>query len=82
MIYVGPHIATGQLNPDAAKAWGLVQASRQQRGYGGGGFSVRTMKGILGTLKANNISAQARAQAEQYRQDYGAQMMSTIGCTS
>jgi hypothetical protein len=40
------------------------------------------MKGILGTLNANNISAQARALAEQYWQDYEAQMMSNIGCTS
>ena len=81
MICIGPHIAAGQPSADEAKAWGL-QASRQQRGCGGGGFSVRTMKEILGTLNANNIWAQARALAEQYRLDYVAQMMSSIGCTS
>jgi hypothetical protein len=39
------------------------------------------MKSISSTLNANNISAKARKLAEQYWQEYGAQMMTNIGCT-
>jgi hypothetical protein len=39
------------------------------------------MKSISSTLNANNISAKARELAEQYWQEYGAQMMTNIGCT-
>jgi hypothetical protein len=81
MLAIGPHLPAGQLSPDEVMAWGLVQASLQQEGCGGGGFSVGTMKRITSTLNANNISAQARVLAEQYWQEYGAQMMSGIGCS-
>jgi hypothetical protein len=82
MLTIGPQLPAGQLSPDEVKAWGLVQASLLQRGCGGNGFSVREMKSILSTLNANNILAQARVLAEQYWQEYGAQMMSNIGCSS
>jgi TPR repeat protein len=81
MLAIGPHLPAGQLGPDEVTAWGLVQASLQQQGCGGSGFSVRTMKSITNTLNANNISAQARVLAEQYWQEYGVQMMNNIGCT-
>jgi TPR repeat protein len=81
MVYIGPHLPAGQLDPNEVAAWGLIQASLQQAGCGGNGFSVREMKSISSTLNANNISAQARTLAEQYWQDHGAQMMANIGCT-
>jgi hypothetical protein len=81
MLSIGPHLPAGQLNPDEVMAWGLVQASLQQQGCGGSGFSVRTVKSITSTLNANNISAQARVLAEQYWQEYGVQIMSSIGCS-
>jgi hypothetical protein len=68
------------LDPDEVAACGLIQASLQQAGCGGNGFSVREMKSISSTLNANNISAQARSLAEQYWQEYGVQMMNNIGC--
>jgi TPR repeat protein len=80
MMYIGPHAPAGQLDPNEVTAWGLVQASLQQRGCGGG-YSVREMKSVSSALNANNISAQARTLAEQYWRDYGRQMMSNIGCT-
>jgi TPR repeat protein len=80
MLAIGPHLPAGQISPDEVAAWGLVQASLQQQGCGGSGFSVRTLKSITSTLNANNISAQAHALAEQYWQEYGAQMMANIGC--
>jgi len=82
MLFIGPHLPAGQLSPDEVTAWGLVQASLQQQGCGGSGFSARTMKSITSTLNANNISAQARVLAEQYWLEYGAQMMANIGCAS
>jgi hypothetical protein len=82
MVYIGPHVPAGQLDPNEVTAWGLVQASLEQRGCGGNGFSVRAIKSILGTLTANNIPARARILAEQYWRDYGAQMMSNLGCAS
>ena len=82
MMKIGPDTPAGLLDPDEVTAWGLVQASLQQRGCGGNGFSVREMKSIASTLNANNISAQARVLAVQYWQEYGVQMMSNIGCSS
>jgi TPR repeat protein len=81
ILSIGPHLPAGQLDPNEVTAWSLVQASLQQRGCGGNGFSVREMKSISSTLSANNISAKARELAEQYWQEYGAQMMANIGCT-
>jgi TPR repeat protein len=80
IVYIGPHVPAGQMDPNEVTAWGLVLASLEQRGCGGDGFSVREMKSIASTLNANNISAQARVLAEQYWQNYGAQMMTNIGC--
>jgi len=82
ILYIGPHLPAGQLDPNEVAAWSLVQASLRQRGCGGNGFSVTEMKSISSTLNANNVSAEARALAEQYWQEYGAQMMSNIGCVS
>jgi TPR repeat protein len=82
MAYIGPHLPAGQLDPNEVTAWGLVQASLEQRGCGGSGFSVREMQSISSTLSAKNISAEARTLAEQYWRDYGSQMMSYIGCSS
>lgn len=81
IVYIGPHVPAGQLDPNEVAAWGLVQASLEQRGCGGDVFSIRSLTRIVNTLNAKNISAQARALAEQYWRDYGSQMMSTIGCT-
>lgn len=81
MAYIGPHVPAGQLDPNEVTAWGLIQASMQQKGCGDGGFEIRTVKIMVNTLNANNISAEAHALAEHYWQEYGAQMMSNIGCT-
>ena len=80
IVYIGPHVPAGQLDPNEVTAWSLVQASLQQRGCGGNGFSVREMKSVSITLNANNISARARALADQYWQEFGPQMMANIGC--
>jgi TPR repeat protein len=81
MLAMGPHLPAGQVDPHEVMAWGLVLASLIQRGCAGNGFTVREMKSTLSTLNANNITPQARALAEQYWQDYGAQMMENLGCS-
>lgn len=80
IVYFGPHVPAGQLDPNEVAAWGLVQASLEQRGCGGDVFSIGSLTRIANTLNAKNISARARALAEQYWQEFGAQMMSNIGC--
>jgi hypothetical protein len=82
IVYIGPHVPAGQLDPNEVTAWGLVQASLGQRGCGGDVLSIRSLTRIVNTLNAKNISAEARMLAEQYWRDYGSQMMSNIGCTS
>jgi hypothetical protein len=82
MLVMGPHLSAGQVDPNEVMAWGLVHASLVQQGCAGNGFSVREMKSTLGTLNANNITAQARELAEQYWSDYGKQMMANLGCGS
>jgi hypothetical protein len=82
ILGIGAHLPAGQLDPNEVVAWGLIRASLQQRGCGGDVFDVQSMTRIVSTLHANTISAQARALAEQYWRDYGAQMMSNIGCAS
>lgn len=81
ILVMGPHLTAGQISPDEVMAWALVHASLVQQGCAGIGLSVREMKSTLGTLNANNITPQARILAEQYWQDYRAQMMANIGCT-
>jgi TPR repeat protein len=81
MTSIGPHLPASQLDPNEVAAWGVIQASLQQSGCGGNGFSVREMKSISNTLSANNLSVQARALAEQYWLEYGVQIMANLGCT-
>lgn len=82
VLTIGPHLPTGQMDPDEVEAWRLLDASVDQQGCGGNIFTVRAMQNITGTLNANNITPQARALAEQYWSDYGSQIMSSLGCTS
>lgn len=82
MLAIGPHLSAGQVDPNEVMAWGLVQASLLQQGCGNNGFGVREMKSTLSALNANNITAQARALAEQYWTDHGAQIIANLGCGS
>jgi hypothetical protein len=43
---------------------------------------VQWMASATSTLTSNDTSDKARSLAEQYWQEYGAQMMASIGCTS
>jgi TPR repeat protein len=80
LVAVGPHLAPSQMKPDEVAAWTIVNASLQLRGCDGSGFSVQWMQRTSATLAAPNISAGTRALADQYWQQYGAQMMANLGC--
>jgi hypothetical protein len=82
MIAIGPHLSASQIDPDEVAAWKLVNASLQQQGCGGNGFSVQWMKSTTTTLASIGISPRARTLADQYWRDYGPQMMGNLGCTS
>ena len=80
MLAMGPHLPAGQVNPDEVVAWSLIDASLQQQGCTGNGLSAQSMKSILSTLNANNITPQSRALAEQYWSEYGLQIKANLGC--
>ncbi len=80
VVSLGPHLTAAQLDPDAVSAWGLVRAALSQQGCVGTGFSERSMKAVTATLNAGNITDKARALAEQYWQQYGAQIKDNLGC--
>jgi hypothetical protein len=82
MIAIGPHLSASQIAPDEVTAWKLVNASLQQRGCVGNGFSVQWMKDTTAALASPGISANARTLVDQYWRDYGSQMMANLGCTS
>jgi len=82
LLAIGPHLAASQMEPDEVTAWTVVHASLQLNGCDGNGFSVQWMQQTTAGLAAANISAGARALAEAYWQQYGAQMRSNLGCGS
>lgn len=81
LIDIGPHMPVSVIDPDEVSAWTLVQAGLQQQGCVGQGFDVRSMKSMMSTLNAPTITANARSLADQYWQEYGAQIRSNLGCT-
>jgi hypothetical protein len=82
MVAIGPHLSASQVDPIEVSAWLLINSWLQQQGCAGNGFSVQWMKTTTNTLTSRNISAQARALADQHWREYGGQMMTHLGCTS
>jgi TPR repeat protein len=80
ILRIGPHLPAGQMDPNEVTAWGLIDASVQQQGCGGGVLTVRAMQNIMSTLNAPNITAAAREQAEQFWSAYGSQIKANLGC--
>ena len=74
VIAIGPHLSPSQMDPDEVSAWTLVQASLNQQGCAGNGISVRWMKSATDTPGSTTITSNARTLADQFWQQYGAQM--------
>ena len=81
LLSMGPHLSAGQMDPDELSAWNVVHASLEQQECIGNGFSVESMKAITGTLTSSSITEKTRTLANQYWQEYGAQIISSVGCT-
>jgi hypothetical protein len=82
IIQLGPQLQASQMDPDEVTAWNLAGAMLSQQGCSYGGLTVQWMTSATGTLTSNTTSDKARALAEKYWHDYGAQMMANIGCGS
>ena len=82
MLEIGPKLMASQIDPYEVPAWNLVGALLAQQGcQNGSGLTVQWVTAATNTLASNRVSDKARSLAEQYWRDYGAQMMSNIGCT-
>lgn len=69
------------MDPDEISAWGPVHASLEQQSRIGNGFSVESMNAITTALASSSIPDKTKTLANQYWQDYGAQIMSSVGYT-
>jgi hypothetical protein len=80
VFQIGPQLQANQMDPDEVTAWNLVGAMLSQQGCSYGGLAVQWMASATSTLTSNSVSDKAKALANQYWQQYGAQMMANIGC--
>jgi hypothetical protein len=81
IIQIGPQLQASQMDPDEVAAWNLTGAILSQQGCSYGGLTVQWMTSTSNTLSSNRVSDKVKALADQYWQQYGAQMMANIGCT-
>jgi hypothetical protein len=82
IVQIGPQLPASQMDPDEVTAWNLAGAMLSQQGCSYGGLSVQWLTSASNALTSNDTSDKARSLAEQYWQEYGAQMMASIGCAS
>jgi len=82
IIQIGPQLQASQMDPDEVTAWTLAGAMLSQQGCSYNGLTVQWMTSATGTLTSGASSDKAKALAEKYWHDFGAQMMANIGCGS
>jgi hypothetical protein len=80
ILEIEPQLQASQIDPDEVEAWNLISASLQMQGYAGGALDARLLKSASSTLSSPIASAKARKLADQYWQEYGAQMLANLGC--
>ena len=80
VFQIGPQLQANQMDPDEVTAWNLVGAMLSQQGCSYGDLAVQWMASATSALTSNSVSDKAKALANQYWQQYGAQMMANIGC--
>jgi hypothetical protein len=80
VFQIGPQLQANQMDPDEVTAWNLVGAMLSQQGCSYGGLAVQWMASATSALTSNSVSDKAKALANQYWQQVGAQMMANIGC--
>ena len=79
MIEIGPQLQASMIDPNEVAAWNLVGTMLAQQGCSYGPFSGQLITAATNTLTSKKSFDKAKALAEQYWRDYGAQMMSNIG---
>jgi TPR repeat protein len=82
MIEIGPQLQASVIDPTEVAAWNLVVTVLAQQGCSYGAFSFPLIAAATNTMTAKKSFDKARALADQYWRDYGAQIMSTIGCAA
>ncbi len=80
MLEIGPQLQASQIDPDEVEAWSLIHAAIDVQGYAGNRISVAMVKSASGTLNSPTVTSHAKALAEQYWQEYGARIMTSLGC--
>jgi hypothetical protein len=80
IMQIGPQLQADLMDPDEVTAWNLAGAMLSQQGCSYGGLTVQWMTSAASALTSNSISDKAKALADQYWRNYGAQMMANIGC--
>jgi TPR repeat protein len=82
MIEIGPQLQAGMIDPTEVEAWNLVATMLAQQGCSYGLFSPQWIAAATNTLSAKKSFDKATSLAEQYWRDYGAQIMTTLGCAA
>jgi hypothetical protein len=82
IIQIGQQFQASQMDPDEVTAWNLTAAMLSQQGCSYGGLTVQWLTSATSTLTSSDASDKAKALAERYWQEFGAQMMAKIGCSS
>jgi hypothetical protein len=82
VFQIGPQLQASQMDLDEVTAWNLVGAMLSQQGCSYGGLAVQWMASATSALTSNSVSDKAKVLANQYWQQFGAQMMANIGCGS
>jgi hypothetical protein len=81
MLAIGPQLQASQIDPDEVQAWQLINAGLQLQGYEGMNIDVRMIRSASAVLNSPAITPKARAFADQYWQQFGAKILSSLGCT-
>jgi TPR repeat protein len=82
IIEIGPQVQASMVDPNEVAAWNLVGTMLAQQGCSYGAFSPQLVAAATDALTAKKSFDKAKSLAEQYWQQYGAQIMTSIGCVS
>jgi hypothetical protein len=82
MLEIGPQLQASQIGADQVAAWILVYAALAQQGCVDHAINAQSRRSVSFTLNSSGTASSAKSLAENYWQDYAAQILSNLGCTS
>lgn len=82
MLEIGPQLQASQIDADEVSAWILVYAALAQQGCVARAIDAQLRRSVSFTLNSSSTASSAKTLAEKYWQDYGAQILSNLGCGS